>query len=277
MLQVNSLNLPWFGSQQPRGEPRRKLRARADTRHYDGRVESHARGPVVWVAATSGWTSEEAPCTGRHTALWRITGPRWSITHEVPWFGWQQPRGEPRRMLRARADTRHCGDRVESHARGPVVWVAATSGWTSEEAPCMGRHTALRRITGPRWSITHEVPWFGWQQPLGEPRRMHRARGVRRGLGAILRSWDESAVRVERKRWSYLGVSPEVAVCLVATTATQAGRVESQARGPVVWVPAASRWSSEEASCTGIALRTRANSRSKCRRSREKAMIIPRS
>ena len=31
----------------------------------------------------------------------------WSLTHEVPWFGWQQPRGEPRRMPRARADTRH--------------------------------------------------------------------------------------------------------------------------------------------------------------------------
>ena len=192
----------------------------------------------------------------------------------LPWFGSQQPRGEPRRKPRARADTRHYDGRVESHARGPVVWVAATSGWASEEAPCTGRHTALRRITGPRWSITHEVPWFGWQQPRGEPRRMHRARGVRRGLG---QSWDESAARVERKRWSYLGVSPEVAVCLVATTATQAGRVESHARDPVLWVTAASWWSSEEASCTGIASRTRANSRSKCRVSREKAMIIPRS
>ena len=130
----------------------------------------------------------------------------------LPWFGSQQPRGEPRRKPRARADTRHYDGRVESHARGPVVWVAATSGWASEEAPCTGRHTALRRITGPRWRITHEVPWFGWQQPRGEPRRMHRARGVRRGLG---QSWDESAVRVERMRWSYLGVCPEVAVCLV--------------------------------------------------------------
>ena len=32
-------------------------------------------------------------------------------------------------------------------------------------------------------SLKREVPWFGWQQPRGEPRRMHRARGVRRGLG----------------------------------------------------------------------------------------------
>ena len=188
----------------------------------------------------------------------------------LPWFGWQQPRGEPRMIPRARAETRHCSDRVESHARGPVVWVAATS----EEAPCTGRHTALRRITGPRWSIKHEVPWFVWLQPRGEPRRMHRARGVRRGLG---QSWDESAVRIERKRWSYLGVSPEVAVCLVATTATQAGRVESHAGDPVLWVTAASRWSSEEPLCTGVASRTRANSRSKCRGSREKAMIIPQS
>ena len=39
-----------------------------------------------------------------------------------------------------------------------------------------------------------------------------RIMGVRRGLGQF---WDESAVRVEGKRWSYLGVSPEVAVCLV--------------------------------------------------------------
>ena len=155
-----------------------------------------------------------------------------------------------------------------------MVWVAATSGWTSEEAPCTGRHTALRRITGPRWSIKHEIPWFVWLQPRDEPRRMHRARGVRRGLG---QSWDESAVRVERKRWSYLGVSPEGAVCLVATTATQAGRVESQARGPVVWVAATSRWTSEDASCTGSTSRTRAILRWKCSESREKAMILPRS
>ena len=188
----------------------------------------------------------------------------------------------------------------------PVVWVAATSGWTSEEAPCTGKHTALRRQGGVLrtrssslggsnlgvnlggcpvhwqtrgiatigWSLTHEVPRFGWQPPRGEPRRMTRARGVRRGLG---QSWDRSAVRVERKLWSYLGVSPEVAVCLVATTVTQAGSVESHARDPVLWVTAASGWSSEEASCTGIASRTRANSRSKCHGSREKAMILPRS
>ena len=67
---------------------------------------------------------------------------------------------------------------------------------------------------------------------------MHRARGVRRGLGQG-QSWDESAARVERKRWSYLKVSPEVAVYLVATTATQAGRVESHTRDPVLWVTAA--------------------------------------
>ena len=128
-----------------------------------------------------------------------------------------------------------------------MYWLSATTWWTSEDAPCTGRHTALRRITGPRWSITHEVPWFGWQQPRDEPRRMHRARGVRRGLG---QTRDQSAVGVERKLWSYLGVSPEVAVCLVPR---QLRQVVWSLKREVPWfeVAATSRWTSEDASCTG--------------------------
>ena len=156
------------------------------------------------------------------------------------WFGWQQPRGEPRRMPRARADTRHCN-------------VSPDLGGVSS--------TRTRGLCGCNLGVN-----LGGCIVHGE----YVDRGLRQ-------SWDESAVIVERKRWSYLGVRPEVAVCLVATTATQAGRVESHARDPVLWVTAASRWISEEASCTGIASRTRANSRSKCRGRREKAMIIPRS
>ena len=167
-------------------------------------VEYHSRGPVVWVVATSGWTSEEAPCTGRHTALRRITGPRWSITHEVPWFGWQQPRRKPR----ARGLRRGLGQTRDQSAVGVERKLWSYLGVSPEVAICL----VPRQHRQVGWSLKREVPWFGWQQPRGDPPRMHRARGVRRGLGQF---WDESAVRVGRKRWSYLGVSPEVAVCLV--------------------------------------------------------------
>ena len=132
---------------------------------------------------------------------------------------------------------------VESHARDPELWVTAASRWSSRKPRARGLRRGLgqtrdqsaveveRKLWSylgvspevavclvPRqhrqvgWSLKRKIPWFGWQQPRGEPRRMQRARGVRRGLGQF---WDESAVRVERKRWSYLGVCPEVAVCLV--------------------------------------------------------------
>ena len=86
----------------------------------------------------------------------------WNLTHEVPWFGWQQPRGEPRRMPRARADTRHCGDRVESNARDPVVWVAATSGWTSEDASCTGSTSRTRAILRWKCSESREKAMILW-------------------------------------------------------------------------------------------------------------------
>ena len=131
-----------------------------------------------------------------------------SLTHEIPCFGWQQPRSEARRKPRARGLRRGLGQTRDQSAVRVERNLWSYLGVSPEVAVCL----VPRQHRQVGWSLKCEVPWFGWQQPRGEPRRMHRALRVHQGLG---QSWDRSAVRVERKLWSYLGFSPEVVVWLV--------------------------------------------------------------